>query len=183
MVDTVVLLDANGAPIGEADRESVHGASTPLHLAFSCYLFDAEGRVLLTRRALGKRSWPGVWTNAGCGHPRPGEDPAEAVRRRIAEELGVAIAGLSLALPDFRYRARDASGIEEHELCPVYLGLVDGALAPDPAEVAEHAWAGSWTALVAAVEAAPFAFSPWLQLQVPLLDAAAAPARLLAGAR
>lgn len=78
MDDEVVLLADDATPIGTAPRGSVHETSTPFHLAFSCYLFDAAGHVLITRRALGKRTWPGVWTNAFCGHPRPGRDPRPA---------------------------------------------------------------------------------------------------------
>lgn len=169
-VDLVVLVDEDGAPIGTAPRTEIHDASTPLHRAFSLYLFDEEGRVLLTRRALSKATWPGVWTNACCGHPRPDEPLGEAVRRRLGEELGVRVEDLQLVLPHFRYRAVDASGIVEHEICPVLVGRVSGALRPDPAEVAQHTWV-DWEDLVAAVRATPEVYSPWAGLQVPLLDA------------
>ena len=114
--DLVVLLDDDGTPTGTAPRLDVHGADTPLHQAFSVHLFDDAGRVLLTRRALSKRTWPGVWTNSCCGHPRPGEAVEDAVRRRVREELGVEVRDLRLLLPDFRYRAVDASGVVENEL-------------------------------------------------------------------
>ena len=103
--DLVVLLDERDLPVGEAPRRSVHTDRTPRHLAFSCYLFDERGRVLLTRRALEKATWPGVWTNSCCGHPRPGETAEDAVRRRVFQELGAGVDGLELVLPDFGYRA------------------------------------------------------------------------------
>jgi len=167
--DAVVLLSDAGLPIGAASRLGIHTDDTPLHLAFSSYLFDDQGRLLVTRRALHKRTWPGVWTNSCCGHPLPGEDGAEAVRRRVVEELGVEIDDLTLVLPDFRYRATDANGVVENELCPVWVGRVDaGLIDPDPDEVAEHAWT-AWTELVGAVRAAPQAWSPWAVLQVTRL--------------
>lgn len=172
--DDVVLLDEQGHPVGRADRLRVHTDATPLHLAFSTYLFNARGEVLVTRRALGKTTWPGVWTNSACGHPRPGEDIEDAARRRIREELGLVVGPLIPVLPDFRYRATDASGIVENEMCPVFAGFVaDEDPRPDPAEVADWAWA-PWEGLATAIAATPRVYSPWAALQVPQLVAALA---------
>lgn len=172
--DDVVLLDEPGRPVGRADRLRVHTDATPLHLAFSTYLFNARGEVLVTRRALGKTTWPGVWTNSACGHPRPGEDIEDAARRRIREELGLTVGPLMPVLPDFRYRATDASGIVENEVCPVYAGFVaDEDPRPDPAEVADWAWV-TWESLAAAITATPHVYSPWAARQVPLMVAAMA---------
>lgn len=168
--DLVVLLDEYDRPVGHAPRLAVHTADTPRHLAFSSYLFDDHGRVLLTRRALGKPTWPGVWTNSCCGHPRPGEAADDAVLRRVRDELGAGVTGLSLVLPDFGYRAVDASGIVEDEACPVWIGRLAGPLRPDPAEVADTGWV-TWADLVQVVAGAPELVSPWCALQVPLLDA------------
>lgn len=173
VVEQVVLLTPDGTPCGVADKASVHGEVTPYHLAFSCYLFDAAGRLLVTRRALDKQTWPGVWTNSCCGHPGPGEKPAEAVVRRLAQELGLAPADLTLALPDFSYRASFA-GVEEYELCPVFLARVspEGGADPvlDPDEVAESAWR-PWPEFVAAATEAGSAISPWAREQVRALVA------------
>lgn len=169
--DDVVLVDADGTPVGTAPRGSVHDAETPLHLAFSCYVTDGQGQVLLTRRALGKRTWPGVWTNTCCGHPRPEEPLEDAVRRRLVDELGLEVGELTCALPDFAYRATDASGVVENEVCPVYVTSAHpgSVVAANASEVMEWRWV-SWTSLAQAVGATPFAFSPWSALQVPLLD-------------
>ena len=163
-VEEVVLLDDDGTPIGAFDKALVHGPDTPLHLAFSCYLFDAAGRMLLTRRALSKATWPGVWTNACCGHPRPGEDPVAAVARRVRTELGVEPRGIRLVLPDFRYRAVDAAGMVEHERCPVFFAELDGDPRPHPDEVLSWAWVEP-AAFLETAERAPFLLSPWSVLQ------------------
>lgn len=168
--ERVVLLDAAGAAIGSAPKATVHTDATPLHLAFSCHLLDAEGRMLVTRRALTKAAWPGVWTNACCGHPAPGETVEAAVHRRVAQELGASARELTLVLPDFAYRAVDASGIVENERCPVFVGHLEGELRPNPAEVVEWQWVEP-ERLLAGVRATPWAFSPWLVLQAEQLPA------------
>jgi isopentenyl-diphosphate Delta-isomerase len=168
MIETtekVVLLADDGTAIGTADKYAVHTTDTALHQAFSCHIFDTRGRVLVTRRALGKLTWPGVWSNSFCGHPAPGEALDDAVRRRALRELGATLTDLRVALPDFRYRAVDASGIVENEICPVYSAVLVGELEPAADEVAEYAWM-SPADLAAAVAAAPFAFSPWLGWQL-----------------
>jgi len=166
--DKVVLLDPDGLAIGDQDRADVHSETTPLHLAFSLYLFDDAGQVLFTRRALSKATWPGVWTNSCCGHPRPGERIEDALRRRLHEELGLTVRDLRCVLPDFAYSARDVSGIWENEICPVFAGQVvhpDDAFRPNPDEVMDWKWV-RWADLRPAVGAAPFAFSPWAVQQV-----------------
>jgi len=168
--ELVVLLDESGTPIGEANKLSVHGLATPLHLAFSCHVYDPAGRVLVTRRALTKLTWPGVWTNSFCGHPFPGEPLENAIVRRAAFELGITVTDLEVVLPDFRYRAIDASGIVENEVCPVYRAVTMDVVQPNPAEVSEFAWLEPH-ALRGAVAGAPFAFSPWLGWQLEQLGA------------
>jgi isopentenyl-diphosphate delta-isomerase len=166
----VVLLDDQLQPIGELPKSQVHHAQTPLHRGFSCYLFDSSGRVLMTRRALDKKTWPGVWTNTCCGHPLPGEHVTEAAARRLADELGMRLTHSELVLPDFRYRAVAPDGIVENEFCPVLVGSAEGEPAPDPTEVVEHHWT-PWQAVVALAATAPWFISPWSALQIPLLAA------------
>jgi isopentenyl-diphosphate delta-isomerase len=168
--EQVVLLADDGSPIGVADKATVHSADTPLHLAFSCHVLDSSGRILVTRRALTKATWPGVWTNSFCGHPGPGEAIEDAVLRRAERELGIRLDALRPALPDFRYRAVDAGGVVEHEVCPVFAATTADEVHAAADEVAEWRWVDA-TELLTAVQAAPWAFSPWLTLQLPpLLD-------------
>lgn len=162
--ERVVLVDDDGIPVGTAAKADVHRPDTPLHLAFSCHLVDAAGRVLITRRSLTKATWPGVWSNSFCGHPGPGEALENAVRRRARFELGVELSGLRLALPRFRYRAVDASGVVENEICPVFVAHAAGPIAPRPDEVMEFAWV-SGLSLGRSVRSTPAVFSPWLVLQ------------------
>lgn len=166
--EQVVLLDESGSAIGFADKRVVHSTDTPLHLAFSCYLFDDAGRMLVTRRALSKATWPGTWTNSFCGHPQPGETIEAAVRRRALQELGVDIEDLRIVDADFRYRAVDPSGIVENEVCPVYRATVSGELAPNADEVVDWTWTHP-ALLFEATTLTPFAFSPWMVLQMPAL--------------
>ncbi|WP_105033903.1 isopentenyl-diphosphate Delta-isomerase [Cryobacterium aureum] len=165
----VILLDDEGHHIGTAPKYSMHGSDTVLHLAFSCYVFNPLGDVLVTRRALTKKAWPGVWTNLFCGHPLPAEPLTQAVIRRAGFELSLELDDINLALPLFRYRATDSSGIVENEICPVYLATTAQEPTPNPDEVAEYAWTRP-ADLYRAVTDAPWAFSPWMALQVQQLD-------------
>jgi isopentenyl-diphosphate delta-isomerase len=159
--ELVILLDDQGDEIGTADKATVHTTDTPLHLAFSCHIFNPEGKVLITRRALGKKTWPGVWTNSACGHPGPGESMEAAIRRRAREELGLELSDITQALPDFRYRAVDASGIVENEVCPVFVAHTPTDPQPVAEEVCEWEWVDPQD-LAQSVGTTPFIFSPWL---------------------
>lgn len=179
MTEYVVLLDEEGRAIGTADKATVHTTETPLHLAFSCYLLDEAGRLLMTQRASSKATFPGVWTNSCCGHPAPGEAIDDAVRRRVRQELGVDALDVRLVLPEFRYRAVAADGTVERELCPVFVARCDspGAVAADPTEVDDHAWV-PWAELRDDVLAGRREVSSWCVEQVTALpaDLAEAPA-------
>jgi isopentenyl-diphosphate delta-isomerase len=167
--EQVVLVGDDGQAVGVADKLAVHTLETPLHLAFSCHVYNGEGQLLVTRRALGKLTWPGVWTNSFCGHPAPDESFEEAIARRALLELGITVTDLRLVLPNFRYRAVDASGIVENELCPVYTAVSLDPIEPNPAEVAEWMWVDP-ESFATAVAVAPYAFSPWLGMQLEQLS-------------
>ena len=120
--EQVVLLDETGAAIGTAAKAEVHHADTPLHLAFSCYVFDEAGPAAADpARARHKPTFGGVWTNSCCGHPAPGEAIDDAVRRRVEQEVGLDPRRPALVLPAFRYRAVMANGVVENEMCPVFV--------------------------------------------------------------
>ena len=167
----MVLLDPAGRAVGTAPKAEVHHGATPLHLAFSLYVFNDRGELLLTRRALTKATFPGLWTNSVCGHPAPGEPVEEAAARRARQELGLAVAGLRLVLPGFGYRA-ELGGVVEHELCPVLAAWVSraAALSPAPDEVAQVRWV-PWSGVVEQVGSGALALSPWAFEQVTTLAA------------
>lgn len=164
--EMVVLLHEDGQPSGTALKSDVHDTSTPLHLAFSCYLLDPQGRVLVTRRALTKRTWPGVWTNSCAAIPDPVNTLTDALARRAREELGAEVEEPRLALPDFRYRAVGSRDRRERDLPG--RGPSRLAALPSRAEVMDIAWVAPLD-LAAAIRAAGFAFSPWLRMQLPPL--------------
>ncbi len=168
VAEQVVLLAEDGTALGVTDKAGVHHADTPLHLALSCYVFDTDGRVLITQRALGKRTFPGVWTNSFCGHPGPGEDLHEAVHRRGLQEVGLRLHDLRLVLPGFRYRATSAEGVVENEMCPVFVARTDDVVRVEPTEVETFAWL-PWREFRADVLDGSRAVSPWCVEQVAAL--------------
>ncbi len=168
--ELVVLLDDDGTAIGTLAKSLVHHGETPLHRAFSAYLFDDDGRLLVTRRAAGKATFPGMWTNTVCGHPAPGEDDADAVDRRAAFELGLRVTELRPGLPDYRYRAV-FRGVVENEICPVYVGRFTGAPAPEASEVDDWELL-DWAAFRDRQAGEGDAWSPWCREQAALLEAA-----------
>lgn len=166
--ELVVLVDDDGRAIGTAPKATVHTGATPLHRAFSCYVFDASRRLLVTQRAATKATFPGLWTNTVCGHPGPGEEDADAVSRRAQDELGIVVADVTPALPRFRYRAVH-DGVVENEICPVYLARTASEPRPAADEVGDYAWL-TWPGMRAQLAEAPHAWSPWCRLQVAELD-------------
>lgn len=169
--EDVVLVDQLGAALGVGRKSAVHHRHTPRHLAFSCYVFDEAARLLVTTRALDKPSFPGLTTNTVCGHPMPGEDLADAVRRRARAELGLDLGRLLLVLPEFAYEA-SMGDVRENEVCPVFSAYVDARapIEPNPSEVHEAHWE-PWEAFRDAVRTGVRDVSPWCALQVALLDA------------
>ena len=160
----VILLNAQGVPTGTLEKYAAHTADTRLHLAFSSWLFNAKGQLLVTRRALSKKAWPGVWTNSVCGHPQLGESNEDAVIRRCRYELGVEITPPESIYLDFRYRATDPNGIVENEVCPVFAARTNSALQINDDEVMDYQWC-DLADVLRGIDATPWAFSPWMVMQ------------------
>ena len=156
----VTLVDSEDNVVGLEEKLRAH-RDGKLHRAFSIFVFDANRRVLMQRRSVGKYHSPGLWSNTCCGHPRPGETTEGAASRRLAEEMGFRC-DLHAA---FRlvYRADLGGSMIEHELDHVFVGRFDGTPVPDPMEVGEFAW---WSVpdLRQQIAAAPSAFTFWLRL-------------------
>ncbi len=171
----LITVSPDDVPLAPLRKQACHAGAGVLHRAFSLFLFDARGRVLLQRRSAHKPLWPGCWANSCCSHPRWGEALPDAVVRRAGEELGV-----TLAVPPhwrfrFIYQARYRDVGSEHELCHVFTAALGGGVpAPDPDEVAEWVWMAP-EALTRALAEAEAPFAPWLRLEwprlVPLLEA------------
>ncbi len=165
--DMIVMVDEDNKPIATARRRSAHDHDTKLHRAFSVFIFNKKGEILLQQRALTKKTWPGVWSNSCCGHVMLHESTEAAVRRRLGYELGLKVAKLDLVLPDFRYRA-EKDGIVENEICPVFVGLSEVEPRPNPAEVHDVHWL-SWKQFAEEVKDPSNGYSPWAREEVELL--------------
>jgi isopentenyl-diphosphate delta-isomerase len=171
-VEEVILVDEFDREIGHAEKLEAHRGGGRLHRAFSIVLFDAAGRMLLQRRATSKYHFGGLWTNACCGHPRRGEEVAQAARRRLREELGVEVP-LREAF-SFSYTASDArSGFTEREFDHVFVGLLEGEARPDPREIDALRWADCGE-LAGDLRAQPERYTPWFGQLVARLPELAA---------
>lgn len=165
-VDQVILVDTDAVPIGTAEKLEAHRSPGLLHLALSVFLFDDQGRLLLQRRSPDKYHFRGLWSNTCCSHPRPGEAPVPAGRRRLREEMG--IDAELRALGTFRYRAEDpGTGMVETEIDHVLIGGYEGDPDPDAAEVSQWRWVDLDDLAIDLVQR-PGAYTPWLPKSLAL---------------
>lgn len=165
MKRTVTLTDTSGMPLGEADLLEAHTGSGKLHLAFSVYVFNADRTKFLLQKRSGKKMlWPGIWANTCCSHPFPGEQPVEAGKRRLKEELGVDCELKTGSA--FVYRAEDPSGKGvEHEYVTTLIGTTDEKrpVTANPDEVGEWKWIPIGE-LQKDMKANPDQYAPWFHL-------------------
>ena len=157
--EPLILVDEQNRAVGTGSKGAIHQKGL-LHRAFSIFLVDAKGRVLLQRRSLEKYHSGGLWANTCCGHPRPGERTVTAARRRLNEELGLKD---PLSFGFFaRYQADLDHGMHENELVYVFFGRLISEPRPDPAEVSEIECL-SLTELNRRIKQKPATFTYWLK--------------------
>ena len=157
--DPVVLVDDDDVAIGTAGKLDAHRRGLK-HRAISALVRNSAGEFLVQRRNAAKYHSGGLWTNACCSHPRPGESTADAARRRLKEEMGIACALAPMFI--VHDHAPVPGGLVENELVHVFGGWHDGPVAPDPAEVGEWRWM-TFKALQADLRARPQAYTVWFR--------------------
>jgi isopentenyl-diphosphate delta-isomerase len=160
--EALIIVDAQDRILGHGTKAELHQGTGTLHRAFSIFLFNDAGHVLLQQRSADKPLWPEFWSNTCCSHPRRGESYGIATRRRLKEELGVE-APLRFT-HRFRYQAQFSAEGAEHELCSVYVGRIDGDPKPNPQEVSDWQWI-SPSALDEWLETNPQNLTPWFRLE------------------
>lgn len=160
--EELILVDADDREIGSLDKAACHDGPGVLHRAFSLFIFNSRGELLLQQRSRSKRLWPLYWSNSCCSHPRRGETMEEATARRLDDELHIS-AKLEFVYK-FAYRARfDATGAE-NELCWVYLGRSRGTVTPNSNEIAATRLLGA-DELDRELIRQPDRFTPWFKLE------------------
>ncbi|MDO8664793.1 MAG: isopentenyl-diphosphate Delta-isomerase [Candidatus Liptonbacteria bacterium] len=167
MEELVVLVDEENNVLGTMPKASAHQARTPLHRAFSLFLFNPKGELLLQQRSGKKKTWPLVWSNSCCGHPGLDEKNEDAIRRRLSEELGLKRVNIFGSLP-YRYCFLK-DGIMENEICPFFFGTTDESPDINPNEVEAIRWVKWADFMKETSNDSAEVFSPWCKEQSRLL--------------
>lgn len=160
--EALILVNASDDVIGYLDKSACHDGEGVLHRAFSLFIFNPQGQLLLQQRAAEKRLWGGFWSNSCCSHPRRGETMELAIHRRLEQELGMT-AQLAFAYK-FEYSAPFKDLGTEHELCWVYIGQTDSQPVINTNEIGEWRWIDQ-DQLSAEIDADPGRFTPWLAME------------------
>jgi len=155
-------VDADDRETGFLSKAECHDGQGRLHRAFSLFLFDGDGKLLLQQRAGSKRLWPGFWSNTCCSHPRRGETLEFATRRRLYDELNID-APVEFVYK-FRYRAEFGGAGSENELCHVYIGQVPGPVKPNDHEIAAVRFVSA-AELNVELDSNPERFTPWFRME------------------
>lgn len=160
--EELILVDNDDNETGFLSKALAHDGGGTLHRAFSVFLFNEAGELLLQQRSGSKRLWPRYWSNSCCSHPRRGETMPVATRRRLRDELNVEIE-LEYVYK-FSYQADFGELGSEHELCHVYLGRISGGLRANDHEIEDIRFL-SPADLEAEFESAPDRFTPWFKTE------------------
>jgi len=160
MNEQVILVDIEDNVLGTMEKMDAHVLGR-LHRAFSVFIFNTSGELLLQQRALDKYHSGGKWTNTCCSHPRLGEKTLDAANRRLLEEMGMKC-DLQYAF-NFTYKAELLDGIEEHEYDHVYFGVSNELPVPDPKEVSAYKYL-SMDVLSKDIEQNPDEYTEWLKI-------------------
>lgn len=161
-MEEIILVDEYDNIIGYEEKLAAHQHGGRLHRAFSIFIFNSDGKMLLQQRSLKKYHFGGLWTNACCSHPNKGEDLASAVHRKLMQEFGFDTELFEELV--FTYKATDkGSGLTEHEIDHVFIGLFDGTPQPNPEEVDDFKWV-TVAELQEDIAANPNAYTPWFKI-------------------
>lgn len=162
----VILVNERDEPTGAMEKIEAHEKGL-LHRAFSVFIFNEQGEMLLQQRAPGKYHSPNLWTNACCSHPAPGEEVSAAAHRRLKEEMGFDTE-LEKAFA-FTYRAEFENGLTEHEFDHVFVGRYNGPVNPDPLEVSRYRYL-NLRELRKELQEKPGLFTEWFKIAYPRLE-------------
>lgn len=166
--EDLILVDAEDTPVGFLDKSSCHDGKGVLHRAFSAFVFNDRGEVLIQKRAADKRLWPSYWSNSCCSHPRRGETMETAVRRRLHQELGMPADQVRnlLYIYKFEYHAAFGAAGSEHELCSVFQAQFTSEPVVNVTEIEDWAWVAP-AELTRRLAEQSSQFTPWLHLEWP----------------
>jgi isopentenyl-diphosphate Delta-isomerase len=167
-MEEIVLVDRNNKVLGTAPKLESHNKNTPLHRAFSLFLFNSKGELLLQQRSSKKKTWSLVWSNSCCGHPTLNESNEDAVKRRVKFELGIKLNKVYEILPDFSYKA-EMYGIVENEICPVFITFNDCKPEINKDEVGNIRWV-KWKEFLNEIDKKSGTYSVWCEQEAKLLE-------------
>lgn len=162
-MEQVILVDEHDVLTGTMEKMAAHEKAV-LHRAFSVFIFNAQGEMLLQQRAKEKYHSGGLWTNSCCSHPRPGEETRSAATRRLREELGFETPLEKIF--DFVYKADFDNGLTEYEFDHVFVGYYDGEINPDKKEVSDYVYL-SMQQIADALQTEPATYTAWFHIAFP----------------
>lgn len=168
MKDYIILVDENNNILGTAPKLKSHNSNTPLHRAFSVFLFNDKKQLLLQKRSFLKKTWAGVWSNSCCGHQKLDEDLIKTSKERLKFELNISKVTLKIILPNYRYRF-EKDKIVENEICPVLVGFTNENPKLNTEEVEEIKWI-NWNDWIKEISLNPMKYSQWCVEESLLLE-------------